>query len=267
MNRFNLLHMYNTTVVHAVNTNSLFAAGIKLYETIKLAMKPGVYSKNDSREYFPFMVNAAAKGLTILDIGDHRRQYLFDMLKISKHKGNVVVFESNAVIYNYLVKMRQMLKLKNVWIERSFLSETTGKVWTANPYYKSNGSGSATIIDFKTRTDKEANEAVDVETIDQYCLNNSICPGLIKIKPEGNELNVLRGSVKTIAQHKPQILIECAGRNIGRERLLQTFNFLTDLKYSGYFILDTLKIPLASFDFNIYQNEILGFYCTNFIFE
>jgi FkbM family methyltransferase len=245
--------MYNTNIAHAINSNKFLTAGIELYERIKLVVKPRVYKDNHSSEYLPYILNAVAKGYTVLDIGSHKKPYLFDLFKISKLPGRLIAFETNPGISSYLQRITQLARLKNIVIAQWGNTE------------RDHVTG-ATVIDFKARINKE-NEEITMNTVDNYCSQNSIVPALIKFKLEGNELKGLRGTRETLKKYKPQILIECAEGKPSRETLLTAFAFLSDLYYSGYFILDTIKVPLASFDFNIYQNEVLGFYCNNFFFE
>ncbi|MCW3110953.1 MAG: putative methyltransferase FkbM [Segetibacter sp.] len=259
--------MYNTTTAQAMNTNKFYVAGIKFYELIKLAVKPSIYKDNNSKEYLSYILNAAVKGYTVLDIGSHKRAYFFDLFKISKLPGRLISFETSAGNYTYLQKMKQLMNLDNIIIEQLFISKTDRQLLNSNPSSKRDNVTKATVIDFKSRINKEENEAINMKTVDSYCSINFIVPALIKYKLEGNELNILYGSKEILQKYKPQILIECSEGMVSRETLVTSFKFLTGLNYSGYFILDTIKIPLASFDFNIYQNEVLGFYCNNFIFE
>lgn len=76
--------MYNTNFAHTIYSNKIFVAAAKLYELIKLRLKPA-NSKNDkSKEYLPYILNAVSKGYTVLDIGTHKRAYFFELFKISK---------------------------------------------------------------------------------------------------------------------------------------------------------------------------------------
>jgi FkbM family methyltransferase len=247
--------MYHT---RAVQSNKLFAESIKLYERIKVAVKPSVYKDNNSKEYLPYILNAAVKGYTVLDIGSHKRSYFFDLLKISRLPGRLIAFETSSSIYSYLQKMKRLIHLENITIEDlTFTKNYAEKVKTT----------AATIIDFTSKKNKDETDLSNHNMVDNYCFSNCIVPALIKFKLEGNELTALYSAKKTLKKYQPQILLECSEGIVIRKTLLKAFKFLTDLNYSGYFILDELKIPLTSFDFNIYQNEVLGFYCNNFIFE
>lgn len=250
--------MYHNNIAQAMHSNKFFVASLKLYELFKLAVKPSAYKDNNSKEYLPYILNAAVKGYTVLDIGSHKRSYFFDILKISKLPGKLIAFETSSGIYSYLQKMKRLVNLENITVEEL--------AFTNNNAEKDNTTG-APVIDFKSKKNKDEIELHQHNMVDDYCCSNFIVPALIKFKLEGNELGVLYGAKETLRKYQPQILIECSEGIVTRDTLLKAFKFLTDLNYSGYFILDELKIPLTSFDFNIYQNEVLGFYCNNFIFE
>ena len=108
--------MYSANVVSVMNTQKFFAAGIKLYEYLKQAVKPEVSRPRENKECMSFLLNAVIKGQTVLDIGSHNRQYLFDLLKLSKHRGNILAFDSNFDVCSCLVTIKQLLGVQNVTI-------------------------------------------------------------------------------------------------------------------------------------------------------
>lgn len=258
-------NMYYTNIKQPLNTHTIFSAGIRMFEYLKLSLKPGVYKNTDNKEWLTYLLHATSPNLTVVDVGSHKREYLFDMIKVSKHAEKLIAFECDAAIYNYLNKMKHWLKLRNVAIET--LSLPARQHTSTENDRKKNEATIAPVINLKQRINSNRKARPAYTSLDNYFLATGIQPGLLKIKTDGNELDILKGSIKTLELYKPKILLECRETQRSRDRLLSTFKFLTDLHYHGYFILDTMKIPLANFDFNIYQNEIYGFYCNNFLFE
>lgn len=256
--------MYNTHVARISNNQKIFETGSRLLEFFTLSIKWAMYKKKDDNEALSYFLNLIKKESTVLDIGTHNDDYLYQMLKMAKRSGKFIAFENEPDIYDYLSGKKEILKCKNVTIEHLPFSEVTGKT---TPGVSSHKRSSATVIDFKTRINQEAKEATPAKTLDNYCRTNNIEPDFLKINGEGNELAILNGAVEILRKYKPAILIQCEERHAGRDNILKTFKFLTDLKYSGYFILDIMKIPLGNFDFNIYQNPLSNFYCSDFIFE
>lgn len=253
--------MYNSHVTHLVNHQKVFEISSRLLEFFALNIKSAVYRKNDDNETLAYFLTLIKRTSTVFDFGLHKEDYLFFIRKIAKRSGKLIAFEYDPATYNYLLKKKEILKLKNVDIEKPGFTKAVEKSASEIPPGKKK---LATIIDFYTRINSEPKEA---ETLDNYCNSKQIKPDFIKIDGEGNELTILKGAVNILQKYKPTILIECEERREAREEILQTFKFLTDLNYAGYFILDTLKIPVSNFDFNIYQNPFANFYCKEFIFE
>jgi FkbM family methyltransferase len=262
---FQTVHMYNANVVQPLYSNKIFSAAFRMYELFKLSLTPAIKKDSNSKEYLPYILDAVAKGYTVLDIGAHKKSCSFDLNKISKLPGRLVVFETNAMIYNYLQKLKHLMHFENIIIEH-FSAKDDLKTG-AGSAKKTDGITGATVIDFNSRITKEGNNVTAKGTLDYYCSIKFIIPALIKFKLNGNDLTALQGAKEIIRKYKPQVLIECSEGKTSRETLTSTFKLLSDLHYKGYFILDTIKVPLANFDFNTYQNEVLGFYCNNFIFE
>jgi FkbM family methyltransferase len=63
---------------------------------------------------------------------------------------------------------------------------------------------------------KTIQKEVEVITIDYFCEQNNIIPNVIKIDTEGNEINVLKGCLKTIEKYKPIIFSEYSEENLNQ---------------------------------------------------
>ncbi|MEJ7680766.1 MAG: FkbM family methyltransferase [Segetibacter sp.] len=256
--------MYTTNIAHVLHNQKIFETGSRLLQFFTLSLKSAVHKNKDDNETLSYFLNLIRKGSTVLDIGAHNDDYLYLMLKMAKRAGSFITFESEPDMYDYLSEKKEILKLKNVTVEQLAFSEIKVKT-TSNVSLQKKSS--ATVIDFKTRISQEAKKAPAAHTLDNYCTTHHIQPGFLKINGQGNELSILNGATEILQRHKPKILLECEERHSGQGNVLKTFQFLTDLKYSGYFILDVMKIPLINFDSNIYQNPLSNFYCKEFIFE
>src|SRR5438128_6856997 len=99
--------MYYTNLNLYFSTQKIVAAVIKLFEFLKLSLKPGMYKNSDNKEWLVYVLNLKAKNLTIVDIGHHGREYLVDMVKVANHSGKLIAFEPDKTICNYLLKMKK----------------------------------------------------------------------------------------------------------------------------------------------------------------
>jgi len=89
--------------------------------------------------------------------------------------------------------------------------------------------------------------------------------GFIKIDVEGYEEAVLKGSLKTIRQERPNLLIEIEERHKpgATERIPR---MLEELGYSGWFLLEDKWRPFNTFNGSIHQRENQVPYINNFVF-
>lgn len=257
--------MYNSNVVQPLYSNKIFSAALRMYELFKLSVNPAIDKTGNSKEYLPYIVSALSKGYTVVDVGRHKKSYSLDLTKICKLPGRLVTLEGNHEVYNYLQKLKHLMNFDNIIIEE--LDNKVDVKSQSSVQKKAVSASGATIIDFRSTLEKNTDDINSKATIDRYCSNNFIIPSLIKFKLDENDLSILYGAKNVLQKYKPQVLIECFEGKTSRHTLTATFKFLAGLHYNGYFILDTIKIPLANFDFNTYQNEVLGFYCNNFVFE
>jgi hypothetical protein len=240
--------------MHSINVqldlHNTLSRAIKYIEKAKFFFRSTEYVNGNKKEGLDYILRSTSTHATIIDLGEHKRSYIFDLLKIAGHSRNVVVFERSGDSYCYLQRMKRLLRVKNVVIENYDIIEH---------------SQTAPVIAMKER---KGNEQLNISTaLDNYFTSMDIEPHLVKLRVDGNALTTLKKLQRTLKASKPKILIECIDRRCERENLTATFLWLDALGYRGYFLLENMKIAITSFNFNLYQNEISGFYCNNFVFE
>lgn len=82
-----------------------------------------------------------------------------------------------------------------------------------------------TTKEFVTEEHDVEQLSVELITIDQYVSENNVFPDLMKIDTEGNELNVIKGAQRTIAESKPFVIFE-SNRLSDRNELIIAFEAL-----------------------------------------
>jgi FkbM family methyltransferase len=243
---------------------------IAFLDKLKLQLRANKYKNKDDKGGIAYILQNIKNGETVLDIGCHKAGYLFFMQQRVGNNGKVVAFEPQSLLYNYIKKIITVCKWQNVKVEHLALSDNKGVVTLFIPTNtKSKASSPGATIVHQSNTDNiDLTEQVDTNTLDTYCLENNLQPNLLKIDVEGNELRVLMGGIEAIKKLKPKILIECEARHVGKEQVNETFNYLLQLGYKGYFINDIHKEALEKFDFEKHQNtNDMKHYCNNFVFE
>ena len=133
-------------------------------------------------------------------------------------------------------------------------------------YFDEAGSGLASL--YKRQLDYfdinfEKSESVSLDTLDNYVKTKNIeAIDLLKLDVEGNELNVLNGSTKTLAQGKIKaIQIEFGGCNIDSRTFIRDFWNLLHENFIMYRIMKDGLIEIKK-----YQETLEIFSCTNFFF-
>ncbi len=243
---------------------------IAFIEKIKLKHRANKYKNKDDKGGIAYILQNIKAGQTVLDIGCHKAGYLYFMQQKVGSTGKVVAFEPQSLLHNYIKKIIAVCNWKNVKVEHLALSDSKGVVTLFIPSNKKSKASSpgATIVNQTNTENIDITEQVNTNTLDDYCTENNLQPNLLKIDVEGNELRVLVGGIETIKKHKPKIIIECEARHVGKEKVLETFKYLLQLGYKGYFIEDVNKIALDKFDFEQHQNtNNMHHYCNNFVFE
>lgn len=240
---------------------------MKLLELIKLKYRANKYKTRNDVGEVAYIESKLQQGQTVLDIGAHKAGYLYIMLKKIGPAGKVFAFEPQSRLYNYISKMKQLFHWDNVTVEHLALSDENGSVTLFVPAAKGKLTSPGATIAPKEQKEYGIQEKVKTETLDSYCERYNITPHFLKIDVEGNELRVFKGGIHTLTTHKPAMIFECEARHIGKDMVMEVFEFLQGLGYQGSFICGGDRKALSEFDFDKHQVEGKPPYCNNFIFE
>lgn len=144
---------------------------------------------------------------TGLDIGAKVGMYTY---RIRRHSSDVIAFEP-IPLFNGMLKA--VFDGKRGRVESVAVSSSIGRTVMRLPVDQMGGH-----LQYGRSTIEPSNQLghgqiagvheieVETRTIDGYDLTNV---GFIKVDVEGHELSVLDGAVRTIEQHRPNLLIEC----------------------------------------------------------
>jgi FkbM family methyltransferase len=143
---------------------------------------------------------------TGLDVGAKVGMYTY---RIRAYSSDVVAFEPIPLFNNML---RAVFQGKRGRIEPVAASDKPGRAVLRMPYdhegVRQFGRSSIEPANRLEHAQVARTEEIEVETrpIDSYAFPDV---GFVKIDVEGHELAVLDGAARTIAEHRPNLLIEC----------------------------------------------------------
>ena len=241
------------------------SATAKLLKFFELSFR-AVKRKRKSYGIVNYLERSIKKEDVVINIGSGEDDYLYIMRRKLGKSGKIIVFESRPELYQQLARLKKILKWNNIEVEPLVLSDfPASKVAYKSSHNLSSYGG--IVINISEKREESSVYTIVADTLDNYCRKKKIQPSFLKIDANGNELRLLKGSVNILVTSRPKILLKCEERLAGAQNILETFAYLLQIGYKGYFILDTIKIPVENFEFNVYQNTCNNFYCNNFMFE
>lgn len=238
-----------------------------MIDRLKLYLRARQYQRRRDQGGIAYILSQVKPGDIALDIGTHKAGYLYFMRKCVGTSGHVYAFEPQSTLFHAAQNLKSTLNWSNVTIEQIAMSDVRD---TATLHIPINGRTSSTGASIEGPPVREAgttSEEVNTDFLDGYCTRHLIKPAFIKIDVEGHELNVLQGGEQMLRSCKPRILVEIEARHVGKDRAMETFEFLRTLGFQGHFIQGARRVPLAEFDFQTHQNfSDKRNYCNNFTF-
>ena len=233
--------------------NIFFSESFLLKKRLKRAIK------KEYEKELKIIDKFADKSKDALDIGVYRGVYSY---KLSQNFKNIHSFEPNPLLFPYLNKNLKKI-IKNIKLYNFALSDKEGKTELkipirSNSIFKDNIEelfklGAATmhpnniIKEYKT-------VPIISRKLDDIEINNKI--GFIKIDVEGHEKNVLMGGKYLIKKNQPIMLIEIEERHT-KKPILETINFVKDLNYDCYYLLNDNLIHIDKLNMNYTGNNFI----------
>jgi FkbM family methyltransferase len=202
-----------------------------------------------------YLTNSRFSGV-VLDIGANKGDYTLMCLD-KNPKIKVISFEPHPKTFHKLV---HNLKGKDVQIVNKAMG---GKIGTLQLYDYANNDGSSHASLYKEviediHGEKSISHSVEISTIDSFLEQEKIEKiGLLKIDTEGNELDVLKGSVGAIHNKKIEAIhFEFNEMNIASRCFFKDFVSILD----GYEFYRLLPSGMAKIDkYNPLYCEIFAY--------
>lgn len=156
-------------------------------------------------------------GFTVLDIGANFGVFTKLFSQLVGPGGSVIAFEPVPQTFRTLAAGIERYHRNNVQARNEAVSDHEGVVLMAVPQYEENEGDNLYQASIVYPSQSPNAFAVKSVTVDSLHLSRV---DFIKIDVEGHELEVLHGSLKTLEQHRPALMVEVASS--------RTIEFLCD---------------------------------------
>ncbi len=200
-----------------------------------------------------------------VDVGAHKGAYTYWMRRSVGAEGRVLAFEPQPALAAYLEEAVSAFRWKNVTVENLGLSSAPGHLKLFVP--GEGPSPGATLVEAGAEPGATP-LVVAVDTLDAYLerlgLHHPV--RLIKCDAEGHELEVFRGSERTLGESRPMLLFECEARHDPDRPISRVFAFLEERAYRGSFYWRGSRMPMTAFRPEVHQMVGRRPYINNFLF-
>jgi FkbM family methyltransferase len=203
-------------------------------------------------------------GDAAVDVGAHKGGYLYWLQARVGPTGQVIAFEPQPDLADYLRRAVAALGAHQVTVETLALSDRSGsaRLWTR----RGRTSCGATLEAREPREDWMA-YPVPAITLDEYLAGRALSVRAIKCDVEGHELAVLRGAHRTLGVHRPVLLVESEARLGGPTVVPEVVAWLADLGYDGWFFRGRRAWPIRDFEPAFQRAPRSPGYVNNFLFR
>ena len=208
-----------------------------------------------------------APGSLAIDVGAHFGMYAHALARLVGKSGKVIAVEPVAEDAAFLREAVRQLRLP-VTVCECALSAKNGEAELHVPVL--HGKEKTALASLEVHDAGGETRTVVTKTLDDLLEGETLPVSFVKIDVEGHESAVLEGARETIANHKPNLLIEIEGR-FHDQPALRVIEQVLALGYRGEFLNATgQRRPVSSFDPAVYQDPALDpldkRYIRNFLF-
>lgn len=172
----------------------------------------------------------------IFDIGANIGWYSVQLARQYPQRP-IVAFEPSPTTFNELQCNAELNELKNVALVNSGLGQRRSQTFLADT---TEMSGAAHVSDVPTE------KPIDINTLDDYCAEKQIWPGIVKADVEGYELFVLKGASRVLKGGRPAWVLELLRKWAARfgYHPNDALALMREVGYRSYAIGDTSLRPI-----------------------
>ena len=213
-----------------------------------------------------WMLGVLKAGDVTVDAGAYKGGYTYWMRRAVGERGAVFAFEPQPAAAAMLRRYVAAFRWTNVTVSESALSSSLGTCTLLTPVDQG-VSPAASLVGASLQPGARA-LTVAIDPLDTWLARHApgARVGLLKIDVEGHELDVLVGARRTLAEHRPLLLVECEARHLRDARMGEVFGWLGDHGYRGAFFERGALEDIARFDAGVHQVTGRRPYVNNFVF-
>jgi FkbM family methyltransferase len=165
-------------------------------------------------ELFAFARKFVSEGTSVWDLGANLGVFAFAAAGLAKKAGFVLAVEPDAWLVNLMHRSSRIIPQAHapVQVLPAAISDRLG----VGRFYIPEGGRASSYLNVpagysRTGTVREIHQVVQVSV--DWLSQQFPAPQVIKIDVEGEEVNLLKGALKTLAEHHPVLLMEVWEKN------------------------------------------------------
>ncbi len=233
---------------------------LNLLQRLRLWNRARRYLRKNEPDECRFTCDCLRPGQIVLDIGAHKAAFTYWMSRAVGRGGHVYAFEPQPNMAAYLERFANSCRHRNITVCPVALSERRGR-------------GQLMIPATQWAHLQAADEALDdtavevpVETLDAYleAIGAARPISFVKCDVELHELEVFRGGRRLLAEDRPVLLFESLPLTHLPGGHSDTFAFLEQLGYRGYFFYESQLVPLS--DYSAARHTLVLPHVQNYVF-
>jgi FkbM family methyltransferase len=198
-------------------------------------------------------------GTVAIDVGALIGDYTYSLCKLVGPQGHVICVEPQPEYARLLRAAAARLGLPMTVLECA-LSSRTGFAELCVPLADGQKMAGFASLDSCASTGRRYR--VELRRLDDIVAGVKSRVSFIKVDVEGHELEVFKGGVEALRQHRPNLLVEIEQRH-SPVPIEETFGFIQEQGYTGYFLDDRgARTPIGAFDPR--RNYELAIKCSQF---
>ncbi|MBP89217.1 MAG: methyltransferase FkbM [Planctomycetaceae bacterium] len=204
---------------------------MNLFEKMHYLHRAYRYRYRSERQELACLIKQDLNGATVVDAGANRGAWTWWMHKKVGPRGNVIAFEPQPELGEYLSQVKSDFRLRRLTVVNKGLSSQSGRQLMVRPRAHWVGGSLELSPDYP---DSDT-FMVDLTSLDEYFAEHANLRPVrfMKCDIQDHEYQCFLGAKEVLSEDLPAVLFECTDPEQEETRI---FPFLRSLGYDGFFI-------------------------------